>query len=225
MADFLAKLAGRTLSTEPSPRPVIAPMFAAGPMMAGESMSETIPQDGPADDSLSSLMPRSARPGQPGLTTRPEGPDDVAPGRREFIALRLSGLAGRQPAVANQQSGPGLVPRKAAGEETRDIANQQIEPGSVAPRTQVEFSPVKELPSLIGTPTSISPDQPGARLDNARREPQQASAPAPVIKVSIGRIDVRAVTPPASTTPQKASPARTQPSLEEYLQARNRGKR
>lgn len=204
MADFLSKLAGRTLGTQPSPRPVIATMFAAGPSVAGDFMSETVPHESPADDSLSSLTSRSARQEQPGLATRPEGPGAVAPGRREFVGHPLSGLTAQQSAVTD---------------------HQQVGPGSITPHGAADFSPIKESPALPGTRASIAEKQPGARLYGSHREPRQTSEPAPVIKVSIGRVDVRAVTQAPSTTPQKPPSARPQPSLEEYLHARNRGKR
>jgi hypothetical protein len=215
MADFLAKLAGRTLGTEPLPRPVIAPMFAPGPMMAGEYLPEAAPQETLAGDRLSSLMPLSARLEQLELATRPERRVDVGPGTREFIAQRMSRLDAHQPGSHT------IVSR---GEQP-PIANQQPGPGSITPRIQTDFSPLKESITLISPRTSIQEERLGARLVNSRRESHPASAPAPIIKVSIGRIDVRAVTSTASMATQKAPPSRPQPSLEEYLQARNRGKR
>ena len=71
----------------------------------------------------------------------------------------------------------------------------------------------------------LRPAMPDRTADDDRlawpddRPPSRAAAP--IIRVSIGRIDVRAVTPPAEPV-RRAAPARTgTPSLEEYLRARN----
>jgi hypothetical protein len=53
---------------------------------------------------------------------------------------------------------------------------------------------------------------------------EEGGAAGPVIQVTIGRIEVRAVTPPA---PARSAPARPSPapSLDEYLKRRNGGER
>jgi hypothetical protein len=43
----------------------------------------------------------------------------------------------------------------------------------------------------------------------------------PIVRVSIGRIEVRAATTPAAPVRPAASPRTGAPSLEEYLRARN----
>jgi hypothetical protein len=62
-----------------------------------------------------------------------------------------------------------------------------------------------------------------ARLDMDRPAPDREE---PVVKVTIGRVEVRAITPP-KTPPSKRAVARSGPaiSLDEYLKQRNEGRR
>jgi hypothetical protein len=62
--------------------------------------------------------------------------------------------------------------------------------------------------------------RPTLPLSPARREGRYPDS-APAIHVTIGRVEVRAVTPPMAT-PRIESPAAPKISLEEYLKARNR---
>jgi hypothetical protein len=69
--------------------------------------------------------------------------------------------------------------------------------------------------------------QPDQRQENSLGEARVLAPepPAPTIKVAIGRIEVRAVTPPAPA--QRETPARPEPmlSLDDYLTQRNGGRR
>jgi hypothetical protein len=63
-------------------------------------------------------------------------------------------------------------------------------------------------------------------VDPSMSTPAEAPPPAPIIRVSIGRIDVRAIMPPAPPAPRpKAARPSTGLSLEAYLKARQRGQR
>jgi hypothetical protein len=53
---------------------------------------------------------------------------------------------------------------------------------------------------------------------------QRSSGPAPIIRVTIGRVDVRAVQSPAPA-PKRAKPRAPKLSLEDYLRKRERGSR
>ena len=69
------------------------------------------------------------------------------------------------------------------------------------------------------TPTAMTP-----RSAAEQREPGPAATPT--IRVTIGRVEVRAIVPPAPAPP-RAAPARSGPmiSLDEYLKQRNGGRR
>jgi len=53
---------------------------------------------------------------------------------------------------------------------------------------------------------------------------QRSSTSAPIIRVTIGRVEVRALHPPAPA-PKPAKPAPPKLSLEDYLQQREKGSR
>jgi hypothetical protein len=78
------------------------------------------------------------------------------------------------------------------------------------------------------TPRMVRP-QPNGHLERGSREPRVAAPgpPAPTIRVAIGRIEVRAITPPPTPPAQRDTPARPSPalSLDDYLKQRNRGQR
>jgi len=53
----------------------------------------------------------------------------------------------------------------------------------------------------------------------ASREPRRRAEEPAIVKVTIGRVEVRAVTPPVA--PPRRAAVRTAPSLEEYLERRH----
>jgi hypothetical protein len=61
----------------------------------------------------------------------------------------------------------------------------------------------------------------GAVVDEERWRPTASSRAGPVVRVSIGRIEVRAVNAAASPPRTAAAPRSAAPSLEDYLRARN----
>jgi hypothetical protein len=66
------------------------------------------------------------------------------------------------------------------------------------------------------------------RRDDQRRSPTEAKAaeqPAPTIRVTIGRVDVRAVHAPERPQPQRPRPPAPHLTLEDYLRDRNAGRR
>jgi hypothetical protein len=85
------------------------------------------------------------------------------------------------------------------------------------------------LDALLVTPGTIRPQLNG-HVERDPWEPRMAAPepPAPTIRVAIGRIEVRAITPPPTPPArQRATPARPGPalSLDDYLKRRNGGQR
>jgi hypothetical protein len=80
---------------------------------------------------------------------------------------------------------------------------------------------VGHRPQLTPSPASSAP----APVDR-HEEPQTPTPDAPIIRVTIGRIEVRAIMPPAPAPPRQP-PSRPAPrlSLEEYLHQRREGRR
>ena len=73
---------------------------------------------------------------------------------------------------------------------------------------------------------AIRPRSDAASDSHSRERERDAEAPSrPVIRVSIGRVDVRAVVAPPPARVRRAAPDARRPSLDEYLNARARGGR
>jgi hypothetical protein len=104
----------------------------------------------------------------------------------------------------------------------------------------VSFAPAARRDEALAEPTALGPVTPprehSARRVASRRREEDASEhtrpqgfdaqvgddPAPVIRVSIGRIEVRAAAPRSPSTPRpRAEPPRS--TLDDYLRQRARG--
>lgn len=174
-----------------------------------------------AERRRSAPPPETAEP-EPALFSRP-----VARPDRTVVAMPRP-AAERPAPPAPPAPGPhGVLPAEPPRREqevrpalTQDVrsATEPSRPSPPAPP-----SPVTPLPApapVLARPavTALAP----------RREPPaqrlEASEPAPVIRVTIGRIEVRAM-PPAAASSAPAAPAETRrgsgPSLEDYLQRRS----
>ena len=137
------------------------------------------------------------------------------------------------------EDGPGRVmlgPTLALAELARVTTEAPAPPsGADDPLNTGEETPAPEIipthRAAQGAAPVIVPrivrHQPGQRQESSPPESQVLAPepPAPTIKVAIGRIEVRAVTPPAPA--QRETPARPGPllSLDDYLEQRNGGHR
>jgi len=128
------------------------------------------------------------------------GPDPALTGRGEVA------LTGRAPAITPGEGRASEPVSSRGGVRAR---------GADSPESGAESPGAARVPSF---------PVPAERGGSAPGVPAPESAPAPVVQVTIGRIEVRAVTPPA---PARQAPARTSPSLslDEYLRRRNGGGR
>jgi hypothetical protein len=104
--------------------------------------------------------------------------------------------------------------------EEAGTADRASSEGSVSPRSPDASRGTEAQGPIRGSAFQLQAGREAAAPLPAALE----SSSAPVVQVTIGRIEVRAVTPPA---PPKPAPARSVPamSLDEYLQRRNGGKR
>lgn len=223
--DYFLRLAQRALQPgETVARPRVASRFETA-----MDVPATIPAD-----SIGSAMARPAMLGDEGLEP-------------EHAATRLSHssiVPGATPGVTRSsrpgdEAGPSSVtallgfeaPRPAAGILTASM------PGAGAPRARaapgqyhVATPPVAvtmSQPAAEHSARDVAPDGRAAVADAAhdhgQRRPAEtphAAASEPVVRVSIGRIDVRAVmapTPPAKRA--SPAPAQASQSLEAYLRA------
>lgn len=174
----------------------------------------------------SSAAPEPAAPSRPGAIS-PAATDEAPPARRSFepTVSHRPQLATAPSAPAVEVSpAPPVIPHQA--EVRRDPVTQtpgprtdqpaEVEPAPSADTQPPAVPPTREIPV---EPTPIRP-----MADGPARQRREAQ-PAPTIRVTIGRIEVRATTPPTPKPPPR--PARREPtvSLDQYLEQRNGGHR
>jgi hypothetical protein len=105
---------------------------------------------------------------------------------------------------------------EAASPENRaaDVTEREYEP--VVRRPAGQAPPLLVLPSPL--PASVLPPMAAAPASETRRDENAAEGGPPIIEVTIGRVDVRAVTPPAPVRRESPKPQRM--GLDEYLRRR-----
>ena len=254
MSDYLTNLVTRTLSPEAVVRPRLPSLLEPppeGPTTTEEARLEELSPSS-ANRSEPTLTRRVRPPAPEGRTTsllapparqlqptpvpvppvpRPSPPtENVTPPRPAQPAVirpQLRETPGESllPAPPRNVSEPrppaaleasslrlGNVPDEAREEQPPPAAADRGPPAvpTVQPALRTPFA---------GQP-SLRP--PAAPADRVRDQPGEA---APVIRVTIGRIDVRAVLPPAPPAPRPAAPTGPVLSLEEYLKQRDGGRR
>ena len=230
MADFLSRLVARSLGTAPLVRPVVAPLFARGPAIAAdpsvgadEPAESTAESDGWAD----AVAPPPARV-EPGRIhtafSRPSSkePDGRRPDARPTPAVvrpeRIGPSVEREwtaaPPLEEQPEEPGgeaPAPRRAGAR--RLSTEKSSNSATLDPRPTA-------MPARSSLGRDVSRERRSAALPSAEREP-----PAPIVQISIGRVEVRAVTAPESGAAKPAPPrVDTRLSLEEYLKTGKRGR-
>jgi hypothetical protein len=238
MADFFTRLSARTLGIGPIARPRAPTPYEAAPsgLESGVDSRMRIPE-------AETTEPRSpqaiaAAPTQGAATLPVRGHDAASRSESPPRSPALeAALAPRRQSVPLATIAPIAKPEPAEG-QTADrsrvspIALPEPLPGtpeandrrSAPAAPQTEVLPGRQ-PSAALTPRSDIAARP-ARIDarplprpRGRERPRDAD-PAPTIQVTIGRVEVRAVTsPPAAARP---APRSTLRSLDDYLQPRQR---
>lgn len=226
MADFLSRLVARAQGTAPLARPVVAPLFARGPAMPADLTTDaeipaepTVAGDGRADAGA-------------------ELPDRIPPARSRAAFSRPS-----REELDQRRAEPRPIPGTEGAESTGRPAEReraaaprleaQSEVEAPAPRrattrrlpAATDGSATRE-PRAAAMPAS-PPPVPNALRERRGAAPRQAErdAPGQVVQISIGRIEVRAVTAPESRA-AKPAPPRVDPrlSLEGYLKSGKPGR-
>jgi hypothetical protein len=209
MRDFFTRLAERTLGVEPVARPDIPPLIGSAPER--DSVPPSEPESGLASISAEGgTEPRIFdRSDKSWPLEKPHGP--------------LEGR--RQRASAEQQVFDNEPPRASArvAFEARDISSS--DDGVGGRRTQWKNPAATEVASLFARHEPvIAPTAPQRIALSEPRAFESSAAAPPAIHVSIGRVEVRAVTAPSPpNAAERRAPARL--SLEQYLRERNEGRR
>ena len=111
----------------------------------------------------------------------------------------------------------------ASGHETHVSTNRSISEASPRPFSESPRSSRELIHSTQPRPTVWSSGMPTHELSVGKSLQHTNTTPAPLIRVTIGRIDVRAVLPPTQP-PRRTTSTRPKLTLDEYLKQRNGGR-
>lgn len=195
MADFLTRLVQRAQGLAPQVRPDIPPVFG---MDRGDNESAASVRPGPA------LAP-----------VEQDGEGDAIPTRPPRAnALFADASFAQRVEQDSDERGPVRVRADTPHVEVREM--NTVPEGNASRRHDA-----------IAPPAIVTPMLPLVRPADNEQERTLPAAPlareqqAPIVKVTIGRIDVRAAVPSSVTsTPRPAQPS-TLRSLDDYLRDRN----
>ncbi len=221
--------AASSVSLSPS-RPVSQPPPLAAARARDPGATISIRAETPAPDAMaavrraevirgSSEPPQSRRPPRLKPATRPSTAAEVAPG-----PSRMTSTDPEAAAVGELRPGRG----GSTGSE-RMPPRHQVIPG--VPRqlpipTGLSDTPVES--ELTPRKNSVPAIRPAALAPAAPRDsdrpPRRATEGAPIIRVTIGRVEVRAVTPASRLAPKPVELRRPLLSLDDYLERRNAGR-
>jgi hypothetical protein len=239
MADFLSRLAERSLGLARVARPRIAPLFAAGTRSRADGRFEALDGDleaseaawpeptGPArTQALAAVSPTTPQAGELPESPLPRQlPRSVQPLEDAPVVA-----AGPAPLVAPR-------PRRGVLQPARPEAGS-----NPLPFPSADHSPINELPARAyraGPSAASSALQPAPLVsrtsertgggevgpEGAReRFRPRAARPQPAIRVTIGRIEVHAVFPAAKPGPARAQQG-PQLTLQDYVKQRGEGRR
>ncbi len=215
MSDFLGRMAGRARNTLRVAQPLIPSAFAPG-APAAEAGFEA----GEAERAPAQTVPQPlalARQRTEGAREIPP-PEEVAPA---FKDARFRDRLSESPEIAGGQ-GENEIPPAAPGQQR--IRTTEGDPPRALDWSE-QATATLPLPAQAKRAIPTSTAAPVAGPVPARQRAAAAESPAPVIRVTIGRVDVRAEFPPSTSRPEvrKTEPARL--SLDEYMKQRSEGKR
>jgi len=245
MPDFLTRMAERALQQGPVAQPLIAPRFA--PAAALPEIAAPTPEDRPVPKQTDSGPPRGEAIAAGAIETLPQladwAPPDVGaapPVPPTSITATMTAIdpvdtlslssAPRAASLSSAQSASNGRDVFAAATAWEDAAPSRIAAAPADLGASPTPHPTLPMPDAQAAapqmlPLSDPPARPLAPPPARRTQPSGEDPAAPVIRVTIGRIDVRAQlsAAPAARAPRRAPPAAL--SLEDYARERREGKR
>ena len=250
MSDYLTDLAARTLQRAAVVQPRLASRFEptsaaqSGGWLAGHAFAGHAFETEAAEERESDPMAAATSWATPMAAPMATPHDGLAmPGRRlDSSVVEATGQgpslstnsasnsseAHLRQAASGFASGVSAAPAAAPLVTRPTVAQPLTAPGAPRPAmAPVEPSRLAER-GLAAFPTVVVA-QPHVTLRPASEAATPVPAtppPAPTIRVTIGRIEVRAIPPPATPAPRARPPQpNPAPSLEDYLKQRNGGRR
>ena len=193
MNHFLARLVERARGTAPQVEPLIAPKFAPAPII---EIATEVEAPAPAI-----VRPEIAA----GRGEQIPSEEKIAPGAEELLVAPETILARPSPAIV------------------RRIGSQEIAAPTKSKGTGTTTRPGSGPPATMGLVAgSVNPGSCGAvpATHRAPTRSNESHVEPPIVRVTIGRIDVRAETP--SAPPVRKSSPRSEPklTLARYLRER-----
>jgi hypothetical protein len=247
MSDFLGNLVTRSLAPAAQISPRLPSLFEP-PQASGIQAGVAPWQEGESSEGeQDGARPAAAPPAAPRLRGRPQSavsvprdgslPDDVtapppyrgrqippaAPLSVETVAAELAPEPSSLPGPVQSLSEP-RADRGGAAEPAKPVPVEPAMPGreTLPPETPppaAQALPTREGATIVARPrTRLA--QPAEPVPAEGKQPVSGPESPPTIRVTIGRVEVRAVMPPA---PEPAPPPRHAPrlSLDDYLKQRS----
>ena len=219
MSDYFTRLAERALGATQLPRPALPTPF------------EPVSQAGFEEIELDASPPRvTAR--QVGNETSPDGERAPVMGHIDSGSEHALNTPARHVVEPPRSDGESIpLPQQPAAEAPAPVTTERVlihehqrdivERRSVVVESSSAASPPGETVVSVSSPRQIEArpiaQSPAvANFSEARLLEDDAAAPA-IVQVTIGRVDVRAVTPPAPARERLRPPRPARPSLEDYL--------
>lgn len=225
MGDFFTRLAERTLGLAPVVQPDLMPVLL--PVAQSELVSDSIPR-------LEETLERTTTP------ARKSAPHDADSISQNMTITEIATSAGDVPQSLTQGWDQAVaLPARDGRAVDWQLEAPNRQPSAVEspmPMTQAKQN-IVELDSNHLNPDFKTGEQTSsaeirqsthASAVMAQAKPSEVKATAtPTMQISIGRVEIRAVTPPPTAVPQRAAERRgaARLSLEEYLRQRNEGRR
>ena len=226
MGDFFTRLAERTLGLAPVVQPDLMPVLL--PMTDSEVVSDSLPR----------LVETGERATTPARKAAPYDDNDSL--SRNMSITEIATVAGDMPQSLPQGWDQAVaLAARADSAVDRQLEAPNREPGAVAspmPMTQAKQNAVEvhsnHLDREFNTGESTAPvetrQSPHASAVMVPSNPSAVGPTAtPTVQISIGSIEIRAVTPAPTAVAQRSAERRggARLSLEEYLRQRNEGRR
>jgi len=251
MSDFLGRIAQRALGVAVVAQPAIAPRFAPGPSLSTEHLEQSLeikarparilatapPQIPVEPRAASDVQPTQAAPETLARDMQPEARPEARSVRTQR-SIAAAPLPTESPKLPSGGSEPDAKPAPAPAASLSDLEPEQISRKAEEPVPAIEPQVAVKL-ATDSEPTrqiEIKPDpivqpilwrEPQAPL-SARRGglSEKAEQSDSIVRVNIGRVEVRAVfpDPPRQSVPARR-PSRPTLSLSEYLKQRDGGQR
>jgi hypothetical protein len=198
MSHFLARLVERARGTAPRVEPIIAPRFAPADSLGADAPPEI------ATEIESPEVNAAAQPNEPPFpSAKPNGADDAKIG---ILAEPL------------------LVPQVHERVQSLVVRQTHAQPDAVEPARELNVPgnrPAKQRTGRANREATWAL----VRRYQADQFPHELRDEAPIVRVTIGRIDVRAAPAPVPPPRKTALPSPPKLTLDAYLKSRKEGAR